>query len=97
MKRNINDLLGPSNIEDEGQEDKVMAIIKRAEIRPNPGVECDANGRCEDTDEVVGYGSLHVEQMNDKCFWARLELPDGKAIVMWFTSRGKITLTAERE
>ena len=67
----------------------------KAEIRPNPGARVDNMGRCEDTDEVVGDGSLHVEQMDDHCYWARLELPDGKAIVMWFTSRGKIKLTAE--
>jgi hypothetical protein len=64
-------------------------------IRPNPGATCDATGRCEDTDEVVGNGFLHVEQMDDKTYWARLDLADGKAIVMWFTSRGKIKLTAE--
>jgi len=52
-------------------------------------------GRCEDTDEVVGNGSLHVEQMDDHCYWARLDLPDSKSIVMWFRSRGKIKLTAE--
>jgi hypothetical protein len=52
-------------------------------------------GRCEDTDEVVGKGELHVEQMDDHCFWARLDLEDGKSIVMWFKSRGKINLTAE--
>jgi hypothetical protein len=66
-----------------------------AEIRPNEGALVDDHGRCEDTDEVVGHGSLHVEQMHDKCFCARLELPDGKAIVMWFQSRGKIKLVAE--
>jgi hypothetical protein len=68
----------------------------KAEIRPNPGATCDAaTGRCEDTDEVVGKGFLHVEQMDDNCYWARLDLPDGKAIVMWFRSRGKIKLAAE--
>lgn len=67
----------------------------KAEIRPNPGATVDANGRCEDTDEVVGAGKLHVEQMADNTYWARLDLPDGKAIVMWFTARGKIKLTAE--
>ena len=60
----------------------------KAEIRPNPGVPFDAHGRCEDTDEVVGTGILHVEQMNKNCYWARLDLPDGKAIVMWFNARG---------
>lgn len=70
-------------------------MTKQAEIRPNDGANCDIHGRCEDTDEVVGNGFLHVEQMNDKCFWARLSLPDGRGIVMWFTSRGKINLTAE--
>jgi hypothetical protein len=67
----------------------------KAEIRPNPGAACDAVGRCEDVDEVVGSGFLHVEQMDSKCYWARLDLPDGKAIVMHFTSRGKIKLVAE--
>jgi hypothetical protein len=66
-----------------------------AQIRPNPGAACDAHGRCEDTDEVVGSGFLHVEQMDTNCYWARLDLPDGKAIVMWFRARGKITLIAE--
>lgn len=66
-----------------------------AEIRPNPGATVDDHGRCEDTDEVVGQGFLHVEQMDDRTYWARLDLPDGKAIVMWFKSRGKIKLTAE--
>ena len=67
----------------------------KAEIRPNFGAVLDTDGRCEDTDEVVGEGFLHVEQMDKNCFWARLDLPDGKAIVMWFTARGKIKLTAE--
>lgn len=67
---------------------------RKAEIRPNPGASV-IRGRCEDTDEVVGTGNLHIEQMHDKCYWARLDLPDGKAIVMWFNSRGKINLTAE--
>ena len=67
----------------------------KAEIRPNPGAECDATGRCEDTDEVVGQGSLHVEQMNKSCYWARLELSKDKAIVMWFMSQSPIKLIAE--
>lgn len=65
------------------------------EIRPNPGAACDANGRCEDTDEVVGQGFLHVEQMDKNLFWARLDLPDGRAIVMHFSSKSPINLTAE--
>lgn len=65
------------------------------EIRPNQGSRLDDHGGCADTDEVVGTGSLHVEQMHDKCYWARLDLPDGKSIVMWFESRGKITLRTE--
>jgi hypothetical protein len=64
------------------------------EIRPNDGAEV-VDDRCEDTDEVVGTGSLHVEQMDDNCFWAELALPDGRAIVMWFRSRSKIKLIAE--
>ncbi len=68
---------------------------QKAEIRPNPGAELDARGGCGDTDEVVGNGFLHVEQMNDNCYWARLDLPGGKSIVMHFTSRGKIKLRAE--
>lgn len=67
----------------------------KAEIRPNPGATVGLNGRCEDVDEVVGSGFLHVEQMDTNCYWARLDLPDGKGIVMWFRARGKITLTAE--
>lgn len=66
-----------------------------AEIRPNPGAAVDIAGCCEDVDEVVGNGFLHVEQMDEKRYWARLDLPDGKAIVMWFTSRSKIRLAAE--
>jgi hypothetical protein len=69
--------------------------MTEAEIRPNPGATCDVTGRCEDTDEVVGNGFLHVEQMDKNCYWARLELPDGKAIVMWFRSRSAIKLAAE--
>jgi hypothetical protein len=72
---------------------KAKTLVK-AEIRPNDGAAV-VGGRCEDTDEVVGNGFFHVEQMSDNCFWARLDLPDGKAIVMWFNSRGKIKLTAE--
>lgn len=67
-----------------------------AEIRPNDGsAPLREDGRCEDADEVLGDGSLHVEQMDDHCYWARLDLPDGRAIVMWFKSRGKIQLIAE--
>lgn len=64
------------------------------EIRPNDGAKFDGE-RCEDTDEVVGEGFLHVEQMDDNCYWARLDLPDGKAIVMWFNSKSPIQLIAE--
>ena len=72
-----------------------MADVK-AEIRPNPGAVLDPiHGFCPDVDEVVGTGFLHVEQMDDNCYWARLELPNGTAIVMHFTSRGKIKLSAE--
>jgi hypothetical protein len=66
-----------------------------AEIRPNHGATCDATGRCEDTDEVVGDGFLHVEQVDAHSYWARLDLPDGRAIVMWFTSEASIKLAAE--
>jgi len=65
-----------------------------AQIMSNEGIKV-INGRCEDTDEVDGYGLLHVEQMDDTCFLARLDLPNGKAIVMWFSSRAKINLIAE--
>lgn len=73
-----------------------MSDVK-PEIRPNRGAAVDAAGRCDDTDEVVGDGFLHVEQMDGRCYWARLDLPDGKAIVMWFRSKSKITLAAEWE
>ena len=65
------------------------------EIRPNQGASCDANGRCEDTDEVFGDGLLHVEQMDASCYWARLDCTDGRSIVMWFKSKSRIKLTAE--
>lgn len=69
----------------------------KAQIRPNHGaIICNEDtGRCEDTDEVLGTGALHVEQMDNKCYWARLDLTDGRAIVMWFNSKSPITLTAE--
>jgi hypothetical protein len=70
-------------------------VKRTAQIRPNPGAPVDANGRCENVDEVVGEGFLHVEQMDTNCFWARLDLPDGKAIVMHFNSRSAIKLIAE--
>lgn len=69
--------------------------MSEPEIRPNPGAVVDASGRCEDTDEVVGEGSLHVEQMSETCYWARLELPGDRAIVMWFNSTKPINLIAE--
>lgn len=65
------------------------------EIIPNKGAIIDANGRCENTDEIVGRGNLHVEQMSKTCFWARLYTADGKDVVMWFNSKSPITLTAE--
>lgn len=70
-------------------------MSNESEIRPSPGARVDSMGRCEDTDEVVGEGCLHVERMDDHCFWARLTVPGGRDIVMWFKSRGKIKLTAE--
>lgn len=68
--------------------------MSNAEIRPNDGAKFDRE-RCEDVDEVVGEGFLHVEQMHDKCYWARLDLPDGRGIVMWFNSKSPIQLVAE--
>ena len=67
----------------------------KTEIRPNPGALVDGEGRCTDTDEVVGDGSLHVEQMSEHCFWARLYTKNGKDVVMWFNSASPIFLTAE--
>jgi len=67
----------------------------RAEIRPNRGKTLTDYGRCEDTDEVVGFGFLHVEQMDKNQFWARLYTPKGDDIVMWFNSKSPIKLTAE--
>jgi hypothetical protein len=67
----------------------------KTEIRPNEGASIDGTGRCEDTDEVVGTGILHVEQMDKNCFWARLCGADGLEVVMWFNSKSPITLTAE--
>jgi hypothetical protein len=71
-----------------------LAKTKAAEIRPNLGAAME-RGRCENTDEVVGNGDLHVEQMSDNCYWARLDLPDGRGIVMWFNSKSPIKLIAE--
>ena len=68
----------------------------KTEIRPNPGAVLK-NGRCEDVDEVLGTGELHVEQMNGKMFWARLYVKDGPDIVMWFQGKGRIQLIAELE
>ena len=67
------------------------------EIRPNQGAEIDGMGRCENTDEVVGFGHLHVEQMDKNVFWARLSVPEakGRDVVMWFNSKTPITLIAE--
>lgn len=67
------------------------------EIRPNPGANYNSiTGRCEDTDEVVGEGFLHVEQMDKNTYWARLDLAgDARGIVMWFKSDSPITLIAE--
>lgn len=65
------------------------------EIRPNPGTTIERD-RCGDTDEVCGAGFLHVEQMDKNLYWARLDtgIP-GKDVVMWFRSKGRITLIAE--
>jgi len=67
----------------------------KTEIRPNDGAAVNDHGRCEDADEVVGSGNLHVEQMSETCFWARLCTADGRDVVMWFNSKAPITLTAE--
>lgn len=69
---------------------------KGPEIRPNKGAVV-SHDRCEDTDEVCGYGFLHVEQMDRNCFWARLDAPVGSGVVMWFNSKSPIKLTAERD
>lgn len=68
---------------------------EKTEIRPNKGSCLDHRGRCENTDEVAGVGRLHVEQMDNTCFWARLYTKDGRDVVMWFNSKTPITLTAE--
>jgi hypothetical protein len=69
--------------------------VKPPEIRPNDGAKVGVDG-CPDTDEVVGTGFLHVEQMDKNVYWARLDtgIP-GKNVVMWFRAKGRITLRAE--
>ena len=62
------------------------------EIRPNHGPK---NQDTDDCDEVVGFGFFHVEQMDTNAYWARLDVPDGRAIVMWFNSKSKIRMSAE--
>ena len=74
---------------------KVRSAALRAEIRPNLASSCIASGRCEDTDEVIGNGFLHIEQMDKNCYWARLDMRDGRSIMMWFNSRSPIKLTTE--
>jgi hypothetical protein len=64
------------------------------EIRLNPGGKVDGDWHT-DIDEVVGPGFLHVEQMDRNVYWARLDLPGGRSIAMWFRSKSKITLNAE--
>jgi hypothetical protein len=48
MKRNINDLLGPSNIEDEGREDEQKPYLEETYIRKlwNPRYNQDASCVC---------------------------------------------------
>lgn len=69
------------------------------EIRPNQGSQLDENGGCSDTDEVIADGKLHVEQMSEHCFWARVYSSSGKDVVMWFDAdkKGNITLSTELE
>ena len=68
----------------------------RSQIRPINGVVV-IRGRCEDTDEVCGFGFLHVEQMDDRCFWARLSTPPGQddVVMRWNVEWGRLRLTAE--
>lgn len=60
------------------------------EIRPNDDGTVD---------EVVGYGFLHVEQMDANRYWAALdELGSDRRIMMWWdTARARIKLHAHWE
>ena len=40
---------------------------------------------------------VHLEQMDKGHWWMRLDFPDGRGIVVNFTSRGKIKATAHEE
>lgn len=50
-------------------------------------------------DEVVAYkpNFVHLEQMDQGLWWMRIDMPDGKAVVVWFSSRGKIKARAEKD
>lgn len=50
-------------------------------------------------DEVVARNPsfFHLEQMDSGLWWMRVDMPDGRGIVVNFYSRGKIDVRAEVE
>lgn len=50
-------------------------------------------------DEVVAFKPhfVHLEQMDEGLWWLRVDMPDGNAVVVWFSSRGKIKARAEKD
>lgn len=56
-------------------------------------------GEKPELDEVVAYKPefFHLEQMDKGHWWMRIDLPDGKAVVVNLTSRGIIKAKAHRE
>lgn len=50
-------------------------------------------------DEVVAYKPhfFHLEQMDSGLWWLRLDMPDGRAVVVWLSSKGKVKGRAEED
>ena len=48
-------------------------------------------------DELVGDCRLHLEQMNDRAWWAGIEAADGRYYHLWFTSVTPIDVRIQDE
>lgn len=77
---------------------KVRLAKKAPKIKMKPGT---SEIRCPGgkLDEVVAYKPhfVHLEQMGKNLWWLRIDMPDGGAVVVWFSSKGKIKARAERD
>lgn len=68
--------------------------VERRARPHDPEVRLNEDGTL---DEVIGFGAIHMEQMDANHWWLRIDCVGGGAVVVNLIARGKISAHHERE